>query len=85
MTRHKVVIVNADRSVYVDGDETLLDAALAAGVDYPHGCKSGRCGSCKSRLVDGLFSLREHTRFALSEEEKVAGLILAAELSQRAI
>lgn len=77
MTRYKAIILNPERSVYVDGTETLLDAALAAGVSYPHGCKSGRCGSCKSRLVDGSVSLLEHTQFALDEEEKVAGLILA--------
>lgn len=77
MTRHKVEIANAQRSVAVTGTDTVLQAALAAGIDYPHGCKSGRCGSCKSRLIDGSVSLLEHTRFALSDEEKAAGLILA--------
>lgn len=56
---------------------TVLDAALAAGIDYPHGCRSGRCGSCKSRLVSGEVELLEHSRFALSDAEKAQGLILA--------
>lgn len=56
---------------------TVLDAALAAGIDYPHGCRSGRCGSCKSRLVSGEVELLQHSRFALSDEEKAQGLILA--------
>ena len=58
-------------------DETLLAAALASGIDYPHTCRSGRCGACKSRLSSGSVTLVPHTRFSLTEEEKAAGLILA--------
>jgi 2Fe-2S iron-sulfur cluster binding domain len=27
---------------------TILDAALAAGVPFPHSCRVGECGACKS-------------------------------------
>jgi CDP-4-dehydro-6-deoxyglucose reductase/ferredoxin-NAD(P)+ reductase (naphthalene dioxygenase ferredoxin-specific) len=67
----------AGRTIPVKPDQTLLAAALAAGVDYPHSCRSGRCGACKSRLAGGSVTLLPHTRFSLSEEEKAAGLILA--------
>lgn len=72
-----VRIVNIERSIDVTRDQTILSAALEAGIDYPHGCRSGRCGSCKSRLVEGEVRLLDHTRFALSEAEREAGLILA--------
>jgi ferredoxin len=49
----KVFIPQAGRSLEVNNGQTILLAALAAGIPYPHGCKSGRCGSCKSRLVSG--------------------------------
>ena len=65
------------RKIAVASGQTLLAAALDAGIDYPHGCKAGRCGNCKSRLVSGEVDLLEHTRFALSDEEREAGLILA--------
>tara|TARA_R110002072_G_scaffold303037_1_gene491670 strand:+ start:5579 stop:6607 length:1029 start_codon:yes stop_codon:yes gene_type:complete len=77
MTRRKAKIANVQRSVEIEGADTVLQAALSSGIDYPHGCKSGRCGSCKSRLIEGSVSLLKHTRFALSDEEKAAGLILA--------
>ncbi len=32
---------------------TILDAALAAGVPFPHSCRVGECGACKSRLIAG--------------------------------
>ncbi|WP_308737849.1 2Fe-2S iron-sulfur cluster-binding protein [Rhizobium sp. TH2] len=72
-----VNLPQARRSIRVETDQTVLAAALASGVAYPHGCRGGRCGSCKSRLVEGSVSLLPHTRFSLTEEEKAAGLILA--------
>lgn len=32
---------------------SLLDAALAQGFVLEHGCRTGRCGSCKARVVKG--------------------------------
>lgn len=32
---------------------TLLDAAHAAGVQFPSGCRVGQCESCAMRIVDG--------------------------------
>lgn len=66
-----------NRTIAVEEGQTVLAAALAAGVRYPHGCRSGRCGACKSKLVDGEADLLTHTRFALTDDERASGLILA--------
>ena len=76
MTKH-VEIGQAGRIIAVPEGVTILDAALADGIAYPHGCRSGRCGVCKSRLLNGEVNLLNHSRFALSDEEKAQGLILA--------
>jgi CDP-4-dehydro-6-deoxyglucose reductase/ferredoxin-NAD(P)+ reductase (naphthalene dioxygenase ferredoxin-specific) len=76
MTKH-VDIRQAGRTLAVPEGATILEAALAEGIAYPHGCRSGRCGSCKSHLISGKVDLLEHSRFALSDEEKAQGLILA--------
>ncbi len=34
--------------------DVLLDAALMNGVDIPHDCRAGHCGTCRVRVVDGL-------------------------------
>lgn len=70
-------IRQAGRTIAVPEGVTILEAALANGIPYPHGCRSGRCGSCKSRLVSGKVDLLDHSRFALSDEEKAQELILA--------
>lgn len=77
MTAKFVDIRQARSALDVQEGQTILDAALAAGIPYPHGCRSGRCGSCKSRLIEGKVELLQHSRFALTDEEKAGGLVLA--------
>jgi ferredoxin len=72
-----VMVKNTGVTLTVAAESTILHAALAAGVAYPHGCKAGRCGGCKSRLIAGEVDMLPHTRFALTDEEKAHGLILA--------
>ena len=74
---HKVRIVQADRTIDVPMGSTILTAALDAGISYPFGCQSGNCGACKSTLVRGEVSMEGYSEFALSDDEKERGLILA--------
>ncbi len=57
--------------------QTILEAALAAGHDYPCGCQSGNCGACKSALLAGEVEMTPYSDYALTAEEKDSGLILA--------
>ncbi|MCY1128532.1 2Fe-2S iron-sulfur cluster-binding protein [Frigidibacter sp. RF13] len=72
-----VTLLNIGRAITVPDGQTILSAALAEGIDYPHGCKSGRCGNCKSRLASGEVEMLDFSRFALPPDERDAGLILA--------
>lgn len=72
-----VRIRQAGRSIEVEMGDTILAAALAQGIDYPHGCRSGNCGACKSRLIAGDVEMSPYSEFALTEAEKDEGLILA--------
>lgn len=72
-----VRIRQADRAIAVEPGQTILEAALAQGVAYPHGCRSGNCGACKSRRHDGELELAPYSEFALSAAERDGDLILA--------
>lgn len=63
--------------VEVPPGESVLEAALALGIPYPHGCRSGNCGACKSRLIAGRVELTPYSDFALTEDERAQGLVLA--------
>lgn len=56
---------------------SILDAALGAGVPYPHSCRAGECGACKTQLHSGEVKLDPCAPEALSEQERASGLILA--------
>jgi ferredoxin-NAD(P)+ reductase (naphthalene dioxygenase ferredoxin-specific) len=55
---------------------TILESLKQEGVDYPHGCATGLCSLCKSRLISGEVSHQDYYESALSKEERAAGLVL---------
>lgn len=55
---------------------TLLDAAQAAGLQLEHGCRNGRCGSCKTRVLQGR-TQRIAADHCLSAQERDAGWVLS--------
>jgi len=58
-----------------DAGVSILDAALAKGVVLEHSCRTGRCGSCKARVVGGLAAgLREP--LALTSDEAADNWVL---------
>jgi CDP-4-dehydro-6-deoxyglucose reductase len=59
-----------------EADETVLAAAIRAGVGLPYGCKNGACGSCKGKVVAGSVQHKPHQERALPEQEKTQGFSL---------
>ncbi len=57
-------------------DETVLGAAIRAGIGLPYGCKNGACGSCKGKVVSGSVTHSAHQQRALTEDEKAQGMAL---------
>jgi NAD(P)H-flavin reductase/ferredoxin len=52
MARSHQITLNGDSFLARRG-ELLLDAALSNGIDLPHDCRAGHCGTCCVRLVSG--------------------------------
>jgi CDP-4-dehydro-6-deoxyglucose reductase/ferredoxin-NAD(P)+ reductase (naphthalene dioxygenase ferredoxin-specific) len=57
--------------------DTILEAALDLGFDYPYTCKGGTCGACKTALIAGQVDLKPYAHFALPDAERAQGYILA--------
>lgn len=74
----KVELVDGP-SFEVGRNETVLEAALKAGIAYPHDCTVGTCGSCRSRLLQGKVDAITPFGYTLSREELLAGYILACQ------
>ena len=51
--RFSVRIEPAGITFAASSAQTLLDAALSAGIDFPYRCRQGVCTSCVCRLKSG--------------------------------
>src|ERR1700748_3574914 len=50
----KICKVTLDKGAFLANcGDLLLDSAILQGVELPHDCRSGVCGTCRVRLVDG--------------------------------
>lgn len=74
---HELTIEPLGQAITVAEGQTLLDAALRAGIYLPHACGHGLCATCKIRLVDGEVDHGEASSFALMDFEREEGLCLA--------
>jgi CDP-4-dehydro-6-deoxyglucose reductase len=75
MSAH-VTLHPSGRDFFVEGNDTLLEAALKAGLALNYGCSSGNCGLCKARVISGQVMKTRHFDYVLSEPEKQQGYTL---------
>lgn len=68
-----------DTLVTLRPKETVLQAALRSGIDFPNSCRVGGCGTCKCRLAEGEVRELTETGYLLSAEEIDRGTILACQ------
>ena len=55
--------------------QTLLEAAANSGMGLPYSCKTGRCSTCKCKVMSGQ-SVATVDELGLTSEEKAQGFIL---------
>ncbi len=73
----RLTLDSENHTVPIAAGETLLQATLAAGIDAPHSCTEGRCGTCMAWLRSGDVSMAS-TR-ALSKRNIERGYVLACQ------
>jgi len=72
-----LIIDGKRREVPVAEGESILDAALRAGMDLPFACKGGMCSTCRAKLVEG--DARMEVNYSLEPWETSAGFILTCQ------
>lgn len=71
-----VRIQPSNHEFFVEGSDSILDAALRSGLALDYGCSNGNCGLCKAKIIEGeVKKLRPHD-YVLSEAEKLQGYAL---------
>ena len=65
------------QTLEVEEGQTVLEAALRAGIYLPHACCHGLCATCKVAVTDGEVDHGEASTFALMDYEREEGKCLA--------
>ena len=68
-----VRVLPSNHEFFLEGNDSILEAALRSGLALNYGCSNGNCGLCKARIVSGeVKKIRPHD-YALSAAEKAQG------------
>jgi propane monooxygenase reductase subunit len=73
---HTVRLEPVGVELEVEEGEWILDAAFRQGIALPHGCREGRCSSCKCVVIEGDVEVENYSTFALPDYERDSGHIL---------
>lgn len=68
-----VTVQPSGHEFFVEGNDTVLEAALRAGIPLNYGCSNGNCGDCKVKLVSGQVKKVHPHDFTLKEADKANG------------
>ena len=72
-------VINSDKEVVVKAGQNLLAAGLESGLDWPHDCRVGSCGTCRCTLKKGKIKPLNDFSYVLTPDELNQGMILACQ------
>lgn len=78
---HEIRFARQHLVVSAPGRLTLLEAAEDAGLDLPFECRSGICGRCKVKVLEGEVTMSAED--ALRASEKLEGVVLSCQARAR--
>jgi CDP-4-dehydro-6-deoxyglucose reductase, E3 len=80
---YQIEVLPSGHCFSIAPDETLLDAALRQGLNFPYGCRGGACRACAGKLVSGQVAYPD-ARLQNSEQDALAqGQVLCCQAVAR--
>jgi CDP-4-dehydro-6-deoxyglucose reductase len=71
-----VRVLPSGHDFFIDGQDTILEAALRAGIPLNYGCSGGNCGLCKAKVVSGQIKKIRNHDYVIPEAQKKQGYVL---------
>ena len=72
-----VVYDDEQETFEMNGDKTILEAALEKDLDVPYSCQGGVCTSCMAKVIEGRAIMESNS--VLTEDEIEDGFILTCQ------
>jgi len=79
----QVNVVPGNHTFPAEANQSVLDAALAAGIVLPYSCRNGACSSCKARVVSGDYDAGPAPAQILDADEIAQGYTLLCQAHAR--
>lgn len=76
-TKVLVILDGEETEITVESGETILDAAIDAGLDVPYACTGGSCCTCRAKALEGKAEME--VNYALTDQEVEEGYILTCQ------
>jgi ferredoxin-NADP reductase len=70
-----VVLQRSGKEVIVRAGQTILEAIEAIGIDVPHSCMEGICGTCETKIISGVPDHRDMVYTERQRKETKAMMI----------
>ncbi len=83
MSTYRITVEPSQHHFDATDNQSILEAALAAGIVLPYSCRSGACSSCKGKVVSGDFEAGPAPEQILQPEELQAGFTLLCQAQAR--
>jgi len=72
-----IVLDNEEHEIQLEGNTTVLEAAIDAGLDAPYSCKIAACCTCRAKVKSGTVEMEDDE--ILTEAEIAEGFILTCQ------
>ncbi|MFW8566429.1 CDP-6-deoxy-delta-3,4-glucoseen reductase [Orrella sp. 11846] len=83
MTNYKIRVEPGAYEFTARDDQSVLDAALDAGILLPYSCRSGSCSSCRGKVISGEFDAGKAPEVVLEPQDLEAGYTLFCQAHPR--
>ncbi|MUK65431.1 2Fe-2S iron-sulfur cluster-binding protein [Aliivibrio fischeri] len=77
----KITLLPQQKEFSIEEGQTILDAALEAGINYPNRCQVGACAMCLCKKVEG--EIEYDLEPLLTDKEQQEGWIFACQATAK--
>lgn len=73
---YKITVKPSGHIFWMEAGETILDAALREGLNFPYGCRNGACGACMGKVITGELTYPGEVPPGINSQQQAQGKAL---------